>query len=299
MFDRELLGSSAGPMWGRGAQPPPSARYRRRAKQIQSLAVEIKFGAAAWLSACALQIGFSTSCSLGIFLTAWASVVGGGDGEMVIRPDFDSPLFFPENVAPLDLDFGVSRTRDRSIVGKRFVFDKNAISRLRDSASPEWRSSDRPPSRVMVVSAILTQALLRADRAKHGGEPRASLIAQAINVRERTVPPVSKYACGTWVSISYLEYTPIQSRGLENNFPGLVLNLREAALQGVKDCARILSEKEFGRWVLVDSYFEAAKKACSPNYKVIWITDWSKFGEYELDFGFGKPCLGELGRCAS
>ncbi|KAI3459871.1 hypothetical protein Pfo_016534 [Paulownia fortunei] len=227
------------------------------------------------------------SCSLGIFLTAWANAVA--DGELVITPDFDSPSFFPsENVAPLD--FGVSRSRDSSIVGKRFGFDKNAISKLRDSASPEWRSttSERPPSRVVVVSAVLTQALLRADRSKHG-ESRASLIAQAINVRERTVPPVPKYACGTWVSISYLEYTANESHSLEYDYPGLVLKMREATMQGVKDCARILSEKEFGRWVLVDSYFEAAKKASSPDYKVIWITDWSKFGDYQLDFGFGKP----------
>lgn len=60
-------------------------------------------------------------------------------------------------------------------------------------------------------------------------------------------------------------------------------------MRGIEDCARIFSDKDFGRWILVDSYFEAAKKAERPDYKVIWITDWSKLGEYELDFGFGKP----------
>ncbi|KAL0455962.1 UNVERIFIED_CONTAM: Pelargonidin 3-O-(6-caffeoylglucoside) 5-O-(6-O-malonylglucoside) 4'''-malonyltransferase [Sesamum latifolium] len=185
---------------------------------------------------------------------AWANA--STDGGLVICPDFDSPLYFPsENVAPLQ--FEVSRTRDKSIVSRRFVFDENAVAKLRESISTEWESTGigRPPSRVVVVSTILTQALLRADRAKHG-KSRASLIAQAINVRERTVPPVPK--CG-------------------------------ATVQGVNDCARILSDKEFGKWVLVDSYFDAAQKASGPDYKVIWVTDWSKFGEYELDFGFGKP----------
>ncbi|KAK4403543.1 Pelargonidin 3-O-(6-caffeoylglucoside) 5-O-(6-O-malonylglucoside) 4'''-malonyltransferase [Sesamum angolense] len=156
--------------------------------------------------------------------------------------------------------------------------------------STEWKSTgtERPPSRVVVVSTILTQALLRGDRAKHG-KSRASLIAQAINVRERTVPPVGKYSCGTWVSISYLDFNPNQSHEMEQNYLGMVLKMREATVQGVKDCARILSDREFGKWVLVDSYFHAAQKASGPDYKVIWVTDWSKFGEYELDFGFGKP----------
>ncbi|EYU36655.1 hypothetical protein MIMGU_mgv1a025110mg, partial [Erythranthe guttata] len=231
----------------------------------------------------------SDSASLGIFLTAWADAAAGRESA-VIKPDFDSPVFFPsENLPPLD--FGVSRTRDTSVVCERFLFDKNAISTLRDTANPEWRSSaGRPPSRVVVVSTVLTQALLRADRAKNGGVSRASLIAQAINVRERTIPPVSKHAWGTWVSLSYLEHTAEQTNhSLEpDEYPGLVRKMRETTMQGVKDCHRILSDKEFGRWVF-DSYFDAAKKASSPDYKVIWITDWSKFGEYELDFGFGKP----------
>ncbi|KAL8030516.1 hypothetical protein ABFX02_14G290800 [Erythranthe guttata] len=232
----------------------------------------------------------SDSASLGIFLTALADAAAGRESA-VIKPDFDSPVFFPsENLPPLD--FGVSRTRDTSVVCERFLFDKNAISTLRDTANPEWRSSaGRPPSRVVVVSTVLTQALLRADRAKNGGVSRASLIAQAINVRERTIPPVSKHAWGTWVSLSYLEHNAEQTKhSLQpEEYPRFVRKMRETTMQGVKDCPRILSDKQFGRWVLVDSYFDAAKKASSPDFKVIWITDWSKFGEYELDFGFGKP----------
>ncbi|GFP87144.1 pelargonidin 3-o-(6-caffeoylglucoside) 5-o-(6-o-malonylglucoside) 4'''-malonyltransferase [Phtheirospermum japonicum] len=224
------------------------------------------------------------SGSLGIFLAAWADVASRGNGEFVLRaPDyFGSPssLYFPsENVDPLD--FGVSKTRDRSIVGKRFVFDKTAISRLRhrNGSIPA-----RGPSRVMVVSAVVTQAILRADRAKNGGS-KAALIGQAINVRERTVPPVPKQACGTWAALSYLECDPSERAGVES----LVGKMREAAMRGVEDCGRILSDKEFGRWVMVDSYLEAAKKADRPDYKAIWITDFSKFGEYQLDFGFRKP----------
>nr|AMZ03410.1 acyltransferase ACT4 [Plectranthus barbatus] len=231
------------------------------------------------------------ACSLSIFLTAWANAAVGGD--LVITPDFNSPSLFPSaNVAPLD--FGVSRTIEgRRIVGKRIVFDKNEISRLREKV-PVMTTTGRPPSRVVVVSTVLTQALLRADRVRHGRQ-RSTLIAHAINVRERTVPPVHKHACGTWVSISYTEYDGEDSRKLEGDYVTMVGEMREATVRGVVDCGRIFSEEEFGRWVLVDSYAEIAKKGGRDDYKVIYVTDWSKFGDYDLEMGFGKPVWVSLG----
>ncbi|KAI3470193.1 hypothetical protein Pfo_026856 [Paulownia fortunei] len=219
-----------------------------------------------------------------IFLKAWANAAT--DGGLVICPDFDSASYFPsENLPPLHHE--MSRTNNTSSITRRFVFDKLAISKLRESLSTEWRS-ERPPSRVVMVSALLTQALLRADRAKHG-KSRASVIRQAINVRERTVPPLSKYACGTWVFMSILESTPIESNALEYDFHGLASKMREANIKGIKDFARILSDREFGQWIFVDREFEAAQETNSPDLKVIWISDLSKFGDYELNFGFGKP----------
>ncbi|KAK4380873.1 Stemmadenine O-acetyltransferase [Sesamum angolense] len=180
------------------------------------------------------------SCSVGIFLKAWANA--STDGGLVICPDFDSPSYFPsENMAPLQY---------------------------------EGRSSFCSTNPGFCVT---------------GQNTGVESLAEAINVRERTVPPVGKYACGACFSISYLDFSPNQSHEMEQNYLGMVLKMREATVQGVKDCARILSDKEFGKWVLVDSYFDAAQKASGPDYKVIWVTDWSKFGEYELDYGFGKP----------
>ncbi|KAL0456441.1 UNVERIFIED_CONTAM: Pelargonidin 3-O-(6-caffeoylglucoside) 5-O-(6-O-malonylglucoside) 4'''-malonyltransferase [Sesamum latifolium] len=163
---------------------------------------------------------------------------------------------------------------------------------LRERLSPEWRN-ERPPSRVVVVSAVLTQAILRADRKKHG-KSRASIIGQTINVRERTIPPISKYACGTWASMSFLESTTMETDGLERNFYEIVSKMREITFQGIKDCERILSDREFGRKVLIDHEFEAAQTKDSPDTKVIWISDWSKFEDYELDFGYGKPIWASL-----
>ncbi|KAL3635101.1 hypothetical protein CASFOL_022155 [Castilleja foliolosa] len=236
------------------------------------------------------------AASVGIFLTAWSRIATSPnyDDDIIIRPDFDSPLYFPsENLPPIQ----ASRTLDKSLVSKRFVFNKNAIATLRErlTSSNEWKrknGGDRPPSRALVVSAVLTQALMRVD-AKSSS--RGSLVAQAMNVRERTVPPVSKHSCGTWVSMTYLELDANERRAMERNFAGMATKMRESIVEGLKDCTRILSDKEFGRWLMVSSYFDAAEKADRKDYKVVWISDWSKFGDYEIDFGFGKPVWVGLG----
>ncbi|KAG8369471.1 hypothetical protein BUALT_Bualt14G0017100 [Buddleja alternifolia] len=145
-------------------------------------------------------------------------------------------------------------------------------------------TGERPPSRAAVVSALLTQALMCADRNKHG-KTRSSIIGQAVNVRERTVPPLSKYACGAWYSVSYVESTADECLVLENDFPGMVLKMRDVSMQGIKDCERyyLIKSLDDGFWLIEKT------KACSPDVKSICVTDWSKFGDYELDFGFGKP----------
>ncbi|KAL2230509.1 vinorine synthase-like [Sesamum indicum] len=204
------------------------------------------------------------SCSQSIFLKAWSNVAI--DRGLEICPNFDSPTYFPpQNLDPIQ--FGVSRTRDTSILTKRFVFDKNAIYMLRERLSPEWRN-ERPPSRVVVVSAVVTQAILCSDRKKYG-KSRASIISQAVNVRERTIPPISKYACGYWASMSILKSTADESYALECNFFEIVSKMRKIIIQGIKDCERILSDREFGRKVLIDCEFEVAQKSDSPETKVI------------------------------
>ncbi|KAH6759108.1 hypothetical protein C2S51_019343 [Perilla frutescens var. frutescens] len=223
------------------------------------------------------------SAAFAQFLTAWATAAASG-GSQLIQPHFDNHSCFPaENLPPLD--YHESETPEK-IVTKRYVFDSQAIEKLRERLSTEWKS-DRPPSRVVAVSAFLTQALLRADRARRNGKPRAAVIGQLINIRERTVPSVPKDTFGTWISGSFLELTAAET--VEENLPRLAAKMRWSVQKGVGDCASVLSDKAFFRKVVIDSFFEAAEKANSPDWKVIWVTDISKFGEYDVDFGFGKP----------
>ncbi|XP_057773702.1 pelargonidin 3-O-(6-caffeoylglucoside) 5-O-(6-O-malonylglucoside) 4'''-malonyltransferase-like [Salvia miltiorrhiza] len=215
--------------------------------------------------------------SMSIFLTAW------GRGGAAITPVFDSASYFPsENLPPLQTHD--SRTRNNNISVRRFIFTKTALSELRR----RMPASAKPPSRVAAASAALIQALLRADRAKHG-ESRPCIVAQAINVRGRTHPPVPDHSCGNWATFATLELDAGRSREMEADFPGLVSEMRGAAAGGVADCARLLADREFGRWALVGSYVAADERGGGGECKVAWISDWSKFGDYEVDLGLGKP----------
>lgn len=117
------------------------------------------------------------------------------------------------------------------------------------------------------------------------------MVGQLIEIRERTVPPVSKNSFGTWLSGSFLELAASEAAALaaEKSFPRLASKIHQITAQGIRDCARLLSDGEFGRKLLVDNFFEALEKGESYDWKVIWVTDISKFGEYDADFGFGKP----------
>ncbi|KAG6405790.1 hypothetical protein SASPL_133384 [Salvia splendens] len=81
---------------------------------------------------------------------------------------------------------------------------------------------------------------------------------------------------------------PHRGRRSRGEFSRLASRIREATFQGVSDCARVLGDKELGWKLLVGNFLDANKKAETEDCKVIWLTDFSKFGDYELDFGFGN-----------
>ncbi|KAG6419908.1 hypothetical protein SASPL_116420 [Salvia splendens] len=205
------------------------------------------------------------ACSLSVFLAAWAEAALGE--ERTIRPDFGSAALFPsESAAPLD--FGVG---ERRIVGKRIVFDKEAIATLRARAN-----SDPDMEGVTLSRAPYSNCKSGPNRPH--------------DKRAREDSPARVEACVRDLGIHIARGARSgREEGGGADFPKLPREMREATMRGIKDFARILSDKEFGRWALVDSYAEIAEKGLiREDYKVIYVTDWSKFGDYELDFGFGK-----------
>ncbi|XP_057803620.1 pelargonidin 3-O-(6-caffeoylglucoside) 5-O-(6-O-malonylglucoside) 4'''-malonyltransferase-like [Salvia miltiorrhiza] len=151
---------------------------------------------------------------------------------------------------------------------KRFSFNKESIAGL--------RSSNPRMSKVRGVCAVITKALMRLDRAKHG-RSRDCVITQAVNMRERTTPPLPRHACGNLVLLSLARCSaPGEGEGVADV-------LGDATSKAVSDCAEILGLEE-------DRRNESAGRAFMSGEEIVLsFTDYSKFGWYGVDLGWGKP----------
>ncbi|KAL8048771.1 hypothetical protein ABFX02_07G088600 [Erythranthe guttata] len=241
--------------------------------------------------------------SLGTFVAAWSNATNDSNHPIGIRPSFESPSLFPGTNPDQDSS-PVRTTYDPNIVVKRFSFDKDAIASLRSKLSQGTKQSTRI-SRVRLVCAVVAKALIGVDRAKHGGESRSCLMSQAVNMRARTIPPLQKHSCGNLILLSPTPgfISPAETRNNNNNNNNVVIGIErqlvdilgDALDKTIADCAEMFSP---GRWrsVMMGPVEDMYGKLMSGEVSYsIMFSDWSKFGFYEADFGWGKPVGARIG----
>lgn len=215
--------------------------------------------------------------SMGTFVAAWSNASNPRSNTAT----YINPIFNSESLLPAKIQNGspysqVVRETSPAVV-KRFVFDKEAIGRLRSKLRQGMMS------RVRVVSAFIAKALIRVDGAKQGGTARRCFILQLINMRERTIPPMAKHACGNLVIRSCTEAKDI-------GFQELADLMSEDVDRSISKCSEILSLDEDGlNKLMVESLMGTVTASLSGEANLVWFTDWSKFGFYEVDFGWGEP----------
>ncbi|XP_012845865.1 PREDICTED: pelargonidin 3-O-(6-caffeoylglucoside) 5-O-(6-O-malonylglucoside) 4'''-malonyltransferase-like [Erythranthe guttata] len=226
--------------------------------------------------------------SLGTFVAAWSNATNDNNHPIGIRPSFESPSLFPGTNPDQDSS-PVRTTYDPNIVVKRFSFDKDAIAILRSKLSQGTKQSTRIPECVW---------------AKHGGESRSCLMSQAVNMRSRTIPPLQKHSCGNLILLSPTPcfISPAETTNNNNNNNvvigierQLVDILGDALEKTIADCAEMFSP---GRWrsVMMGPVEDMYGKLMSGEVSYsIMFSDWSKFGFYKADFGWGKPVGARIG----
>ncbi|KAL7145699.1 hypothetical protein ABFS83_07G104800 [Erythranthe nasuta] len=238
-----------------------------------------------------LAIGVSVShrifdgYSFGMFVDAWSTANNNHPnpcGEIKICPCFDLATMFP-GYGPRPGP-SVTRSYRPSPIVKKFSFNKDAI------ASARSKLVTRPNSyysRVRVVSAVLAKALIGVDRAKHGGKSRTYLICQAVNMRGRTTPPVHKYSCGNFALMSAAQFSETRENiiGVQE----LVDNMGDSVIKTLADIAEALSQSVKLHSTIKEISTNIMVKKSTGEVNVIYFTDWSKFGLYDVDFGWGKP----------
>ncbi|KAL7106447.1 hypothetical protein ACP275_07G114500 [Erythranthe tilingii] len=241
-----------------------------------------------------LAIGVSVShrifdgYSFGIFMDAWSTANNNHPnpgGEIKICPSFDLATLFP-GYGPSSGPSVTIPSHPPSPILKRFTFNKDAITSVRSKLIQRPNSYY---SRVRVVCAVIAKAIMGVDRARHGGKSRPCLIGQAVNMRERTNPPMHKCSCGNFVLTSLTQFS--ETRDHENviGVQELVDNMGDSVRKTVASCAEILSQSANLHSTITETFANIRGKRSSGEVNVMFFTDWSKFGLYDVDFGWGKP----------
>nr|AMZ03408.1 acyltransferase ACT2 [Plectranthus barbatus] len=226
-------------------------------------------------------------CSLSTFIAAWSSATNPVRTTEIITPSFDLPKLIPYK----DHDFGITTDNfschDQDLVVKRLFFDKAALMRLRSKLNPNH--GGKTISRVRAVCAFIAKTLIRLNRGNAG----EFVVVQSINMRERMIPPPPKHACGNLAIITNGRIDA--SEGKEIGLQELADLLGESVWKSIADCAGILSPNHDGRDIIINTYTNFFQELGNPDSKSIVFTDWSKFGFYQVDFGFGKPVWTAVG----
>ncbi|WOG85184.1 hypothetical protein DCAR_0104372 [Daucus carota subsp. sativus] len=215
-------------------------------------------------------------------------LLGGYDeNQVAVTPLWNSASLFPGQKLsglPLGLTRAKENVEDHKIVTKKFLFSKSAISKIREKARLD-KSSDRLPTRVQSLWGIIGKAIIDiyvADPEK----PRGFLIIQAVNIRERTDPPIPKHQCGNLYLISTTQ-SVAGEKGVD--FEGLVYQCTCSAKRDVEICKMLLSAGDGGR-LISQGFNDLTKSLTNPEISSVSLfSDWSKFPLYEADFGWGKP----------
>nr|AMZ03407.1 acyltransferase ACT1-8 [Plectranthus barbatus]UPO25018.1 acyltransferase ACT1-8 [synthetic construct] len=216
--------------------------------------------------------------SLGVFLAAWSKATMNPERKIEITPSFDLPSLLPYKDESFGLNFS-EIVKAENIVVKRLNFGKEAITRLRSKLSPN--QNGKTISRVRVVCAVIVKALMGLERAK----TRDFMICQGINMRERTKAPLQKHACG---NLAVSSYTRRVAAAEAEELQSLVNLIGDSIEKSIADYADILSSDQDGRHI-ISTMMKSFMQFAAPDIKAISFTDWSKFGFYQVDFGFGKP----------
>lgn len=228
-----------------------------------------------------LVIGVSIShkifdaSAMSTFIANWSNAVN-PNLETAVGPTFDGATLFPPRKQSSTSSATIRLLDMNRVSVRRFSFNKEAIGSLR---------SGQRMSRVRAVCGVIAKALIEVDRAKHG-RSRDCLMTQAVNMRERTNPPLSKNACGNLVLLSLARCSVGEGTGIQQ----LADLLGDATSRSVSDCGEILGlDEERRNEMLMDPLRTAGRTSMSGEGNVLTFTDYSKLEFYEADLGWGKP----------
>ncbi|KAL3729947.1 hypothetical protein ACJRO7_027015 [Eucalyptus globulus] len=123
--------------------------------------------------------------SMVMFINSWATACR-GNIDAIVCPSFELSSLFPVNGSVV-LKWPQPRIGNEGFVMSRFRFSSNAISKLKALARDDAKDSvayTSQPSRVQVVSVLISRGFFSIDRNTHRGH-RTFVVCTPINLREK------------------------------------------------------------------------------------------------------------------
>ncbi|CAI9095722.1 OLC1v1031718C1 [Oldenlandia corymbosa var. corymbosa] len=223
------------------------------------------------------------------FLNSWAAK-NRGDCKR-FSPDFDSGRnLFPPSELSLRSPFTELKGR---ISCKRFLFDKEKVTELKDLAISS-SSVVKNPTRVEVVTAFLLKQLINVERAKKNSTNQSAaetrlriMIRHMVNLRSRisslasSSNPNQEFPFGNFSVAPNSVFNPDEDF---RDFGDLVkltsTTIKKANYDYVMNFVASLSNSG-------PSNGKAEAEQQQPT--VVHFTSWCRFPFHDLDFGWGKP----------
>ncbi|MED6198811.1 hypothetical protein PIB30_070025 [Stylosanthes scabra] len=232
------------------------------------------------------------------FLNSWAEATrdidNGGNGSIVEPPRMDASLIFP----PRGIELAINElmvvggsgggAHDEKLVTKCFLFNATNLSSLKA------RFGDFNATGVEAITALIWRSAIQAAKAATagGGESKTtlkpSLVCHAVDIRNRMVPSLPKTLFGNLCLYSFTDL--VESDGIYGSEE--LDDLVEIVRNGIKEAIANYSGLLQGDGSLDElvEFFKEARSMFADNFVTCYgFTSWTRFGFYEVDFGWGKP----------
>ncbi|KAF8019583.1 hypothetical protein BT93_G0312 [Corymbia citriodora subsp. variegata] len=227
-------------------------------------------------------------CTMAMFVNSWATACRRSI-DSVVCPSFELSTLLPakESAAPYRPP---PRIDNGQFVMSRFRFSSNAILKLKALArgfKKDLMANNSQPSRVEVVSSLISKALIDIDRNKHGKQ-MAFVVCMVVNLREKTNLAIPANSFGNLSAVMFARSGQPTADKSKLEFNGMV-NVICDMISNAKTKYATIEDKEELCSMVVNSQTEFIKKVSTEEEFVIAFSSWCRYGLYENDFGWGKP----------
>lgn len=237
----------------------------------------------------AIGVSFShklvDASSISVILKTWSAAALGSDtaaAEFLQASLIPPPDGIPIAVPPADLGAKVK------CASRRLVFSGPKIASLKSDAASEAVPN---PTRVEAITTLIWKCAMKAaTKTTSSTPPTLSVMSQTVNLRKRLTPPSPEHSIGNLIGNFVSKPIPAAERDLQ----GLTELLRDGISEfNEKGIDRYQGKDAFLK--IIEGLQQSGALFMRDDVAFYISSSWSRFGLYEMDFGWGKPVWVSIG----